>query len=86
MNRSLAQLLSAHAINSGGLGFDSRAGQISSVSPAVRHRCDVSSELCSSGAKPQRWAPPLVSRFGMKYRKYIEDPIFLVLLLRWLHF
>ena len=28
LNRPLAQLLSAHAIAAGGLGFDSRAGQI----------------------------------------------------------
>ena len=25
------------------------------VSPAVRHRCDVSSELCCSGVKSRRW-------------------------------
>ena len=40
-----------HAIGAGGLRFDSRAGQISTVSPTARHRCDVSSELCSPGAK-----------------------------------
>ena len=35
------------------------------VLPTARHRCDVSSELCSSGTKPGRWAPPLVTRFGV---------------------
>ena len=37
-----------------GLGFDSRAGQIGTVSPAARHRCNVFSELCCPGAKPRR--------------------------------
>ena len=54
-DRPLAQLLSAHAIGTGGLRFDSGAGQISTVSPMARHRCDVSSELCSPGAKSRRW-------------------------------
>ena len=40
-------------------------GQIGTVSPTARLRCDVSSELCSPGAKPRRWAPPLVTRFGV---------------------
>ena len=35
------------------------------VSPIARHRCDVSSELCCPGAKPRRWIPPLVTRFGV---------------------
>ena len=48
-----------------GLGFDSRAGQIDTVSPAARHRCEVSLELCCPGAKPWRLAPPLVTRFGV---------------------
>ena len=48
-----------------GLGFDSRAGQMDTVSPTTRHRCDVSSELCCPGAKPRRWAPQLVTRFGV---------------------
>ena len=52
-------------IGAGGLGFDSRAGQIDTVSPTTRHRCDVSSELCCPGAKPRRWAPQLVTRFGV---------------------
>ena len=37
----LAQLLSAHTIDAGGLEFNSHAGQIRTVSPTVRHRCDV---------------------------------------------
>ena len=41
----LAQLLSARATGAGGLGFDSRTGQIGTVSPMARHRCDASSEL-----------------------------------------
>ena len=45
------------------MGFDFRTGQIGTVSPTVCHRCDVSSELCSPGAKPRRWAPPLVTLF-----------------------
>ena len=53
----------AHAIVSGGVGFDSRAVQISTVSPTARHRCDVSSELCYPGAKQRKWAPPLVTRY-----------------------
>ena len=45
----------------GGLGFDSRAAQIrQSVGTAA-----VSSELCCSSAKLQRWIPPLVARFGV---------------------
>ena len=35
------------------------------ASPTARHRRDASSELCCSGAKPRRWAPPLITRFGM---------------------
>ena len=48
-----------------GLGFDSRTGQIGTVSPTTRHRCDVSSELCCPGAKPRRWAPQLVTRLSV---------------------
>ena len=55
----------ALAIGAGGLGFDYRAGQIDTVSPTTRHRCDVSSELCSPGAQPRRWAPQLITRFGV---------------------
>ena len=38
------------------------------MSPTARHRCDVSSELCCSVAKPRRWIPPLVTRFGVTPR------------------
>ena len=41
------------AVGTGDLGFDSRASQISVAT--VRHRCDVSSELCCPGAKSRRW-------------------------------
>ena len=76
-NRPLAQLLSAHAIGAEGLGFESQAGQIGTASPTARHRCDVSSELCSPGAKVRRWAPPLVTRFYAILRVlYNEDLIF----------
>ena len=36
LNRLLAQLLSAHAIDVGGLGFKSWVGQIGTVSPPLR--------------------------------------------------
>ena len=62
---AVAQLLSVHAIGAGGLGFKYRVGQIDTMSPTARHRCDVSSELCSSGAKPRRWTPPNVTRCGV---------------------
>ena len=65
----------------GGLGFKSRAGQIGSVSPTARHRCDVPSELCSPGAKPRKWAPALVTRFGVIPRVYNEDLIFDLILM-----
>ena len=46
--------------------WDSIPGPVkSAVSPTTRHRCDVSSELCCPGAKPRRWAPQLVTRFGV---------------------
>ena len=61
-----------HAIGAGGLGFDSRAGQIDTVSPTARHRCDVSSELCSPGAKSRRWAPPLYGAPYVKLRNIIK--------------
>ena len=46
-------------------GFDSyRPVKSDAVSSTARLRCNVSSELCCPGAKPRRWAPPLVVRFG----------------------
>ena len=53
------------AIGAGGLGFDSRAGQIGTVLPTARHRCDNSSELCYPDAKPPRWIPRHVTRFDV---------------------
>ena len=38
------------------------------VSSTARHRGDVSSELCCPGAKPRKWAPPIVSRLGLIQR------------------
>ena len=67
-----------HAIGAGDLKFDSRIGQINTVSPTARHRCDGSSELCSPDTKPRRWAPPLVTRFGV-YREYNKDLILMIL-------
>ena len=72
--RPFAQLPSQHAIGAGGLGFKSWVDQIATVSPATRHSYDVSSELCCPGAKPRRWAPQLVTRFGVIPRvDYNED-------------
>ena len=41
-------------------GFDSQAGQIGAVLPKARHRCNVTSELCSPGTKLRRWARHLL--------------------------
>ena len=65
---TLAQLLSTHAIGAGGLGFKSRVGQISTVSPTARNRCDVSSEMCSPGALQRKRALQLVTRYGVTPR------------------
>ena len=47
------------------LGSILRPVKSDTVLPTTRHRCDVSSELCCPVAKPRRWAPPLVTRFGV---------------------
>ena len=52
------------AIGAEGLEFDSRAGQMDTVSPKA-HPCDVSLELYRPGIKSRRWTPPLVTRFGV---------------------
>ena len=65
------------AFGAGGLGFDSWVGQTGHSVPAVRHRCDVSSELCCSGAKPRRWISSLVTRFGVIPRVYSDEDFFL---------
>ena len=65
INRPLAQLLSAHAIGAGGLGFKFRVGLVGTVSRTARHRCDVLWELCRPGAKPRRWTTTFVTRFGV---------------------
>ena len=53
------------AIGAEGLGFDSRAGQTGHSSPTARHRCDDFLELCCTGAKPLRRAPPLNTCFDI---------------------
>ena len=65
MVQSLQTMQKYFAAYAGGLGFDSRAGQIGTVSPTTRQRCDVASELCCPDAKPRRWAPQIVTRFGV---------------------
>ena len=71
-----AQLPSQHAIGAGSLGFKSRIDQIGTVSPTTRHRYDVSSELHCPGAKPRRWAPQLVTRFGVIPRVGYNEDLF----------
>ena len=63
----LAQLLSPRS-RCGRSGVRFRADQIVTVSPTACYRCDVCSELCSPGAAPRRWAPPLVTRLGVIWR------------------
>ena len=54
------------------------------VSPTGHHCCDVSSKLCRPGAKPRRWIPEFVTRFGVIPRvwwrigyKWLHDiPVF----------
>ena len=49
--RHVSSVVTHLAIDAGGLGFDSRVGQIGAVSPTIRHHSDVSSELRCLGAK-----------------------------------
>ena len=60
------------AIVAGGPGFDSWVGKSDTVWPTAHHRCDVFSELCCPRAKPRRWIPPLVTRFGV-FHEYNQD-------------
>ena len=55
--------------------WDSIPGPVKSdtVSSTARHRWDDFSELCCSGAKPRRWVPSLVTRFGVIKRVYNKD-------------
>ena len=53
------------AISAGGRGFGYQQVKPNTVSQLVRHRCDVSAELCCPDAKPRRWIPLLVTRFGV---------------------
>jgi len=43
------------ASGAGGMGFKSRANQISHTLPTTRHRCNL--DRVGLGAKPRRWAP-----------------------------
>ena len=56
-----------YSIGTGDLGFDFRDCQIGAVSLTAHHGCNVSSKLCCSLSrlKPRRWAPPLVTLFGV---------------------
>ena len=74
---SVSSVIKHSTISAGDLEIDSRVGQMDTVSPAARHRCGVSSELCRLGAKPWRWIPPVVTRFGVIPRiLYNEDLVF----------
>ena len=64
----LAHLLSEYVIGAGDQGFKFRVDQIGRALPTARYQCDVLLELCSPGAKPRRWAPQLVTRFGVILR------------------
>ena len=50
------------ANGTGGLRLDSWPRLIGHI---VANRYGASSKLCCPGAKQQRWAPPLVTRFGV---------------------
>jgi len=43
------------ASGAGGMGFKSRADQISHTLPTTRHRCNI--ECVGLGVKPRSWAP-----------------------------
>ena len=65
-NRSMKVLQPACSLVNDKVASDSKqVRQIYTVSPAARHRCDDPSELCSPGAKTQRRAPQLLTRFGI---------------------
>ena len=48
------------ARGTGGVGFDSRDGQIGHNVATARLRCNVSPELCCAGSKPQRCCTSLL--------------------------
>ena len=64
----LALVVKNIVIGPGGLGVDSRVGQIGTVLPVARHRCDVFSDMGCSGAKLLRWAP--ATRFTLRLRRH----------------
>ena len=58
-------------------GFIPGSVKSDTVSLTARHRCDVSLELCSPGAKLSRWAAPLNSCFGVIPRVYLKFNFFI---------
>ena len=74
LRRNVATVASRwrHCVDLTGPGIEPQTSRTDSVrlateltTPTTRHRCGVSSELCSPGARPRRWAPQLVTRFGV---------------------
>ena len=57
----LRTLLSVHEV----WGSFPGADKSDTVLPTAWHRCGVSSKLRCPGAKPRRWASPLVTRFSV---------------------
>ena len=53
-----------------------RLVKLDTVSPTARHHCDVFFELCCPGTMQQRWASPLITRFGVIPRVLYDDLIF----------
>ena len=53
------------AVDAGGLGLDTRAGQIERY---CQRLVTAASFLCYPGAEPWKWAPALVTRFGVMPR------------------
>ena len=48
-----------------GRGWTTELFTLDTVSPSNRHTCDVSTKVNRPGAKPQKLAPLLVTRFGV---------------------
>ena len=54
------------------------------VSPTTRRRSIVFLKLCCSSAKPRRWAPQVVTRFGVTPGEGVEDLILIILFIEFL--
>ena len=64
--RTVGIVIKGYAIGAGGRGFDFRVCQFEHrVSPMTRHPSNVFSDVCCPRARLQRFAPPLVTRFGV---------------------